>query len=604
MFELIVEKMRVQYMKYRVLNILIIGFLVLSGIFGAFAPVSPAISYYMLLGGWIAGLCKLVYGYIKAVKAGEYLSGEIFTIIVTVALIFMKMEIEAVVFTAVYVIAEEILQYIYKSIDKKKNKFESYLPQNANIFKDGVETQIDARELEIGNIVIVNQDEMIPADGEVFRGKSLLDGKYFNIEQLREVEKGDKVLGGYVNRGETIQIEITKTWENSFFKKCISTAVDAANGVSQLEVKLKLYEKILKVLVVIVSMAAAGIMVFGGGAEVTSAAMVMFVAVSSVVLYNTAKVSGKSMASFIYDKLEEGLVVKNREVLEKIERLEGLILEDDGRLAEGDYQLLSIIEREGVAKEEILTYAAHLKYFSKSNLAKAIVKGYQQLAKYEGLNEETAIKYTAVSHIEELPGKGITGKVAGKFVCAGNDRLMALLNITDLPQSEENTMIHVAVNQNYIGSLLLRYTPKEGMEDILSHWNSNGINNYAVDKGNYEELLDELKEVSSEDGTVAYVATSYDERKCKDADIAAVIDIVEGGEFTDVDILDKSSDLKSISNLKKAVVEKTGNLKVQGILLLVLKTICYGAAAATGLNIVIPVAVDALITIFYAKINI
>lgn len=591
-------------MKYKVFNILVIAFMIMSGIFGAFAPVSDAISYYMLLGGWIAAFGKLSYQYVKAVKEKEYLSGEIFTILSGTVLFFSGHEIEAVAFMSIVTVTMEVLKILYSAVNKKREKIESYIPQSAVIFKDGEETEINAKDLETGNIVIVNTGEKIPADGIVFRGTSVVDGKYFNIAIPYEASKGDKVLGGYINTGEQLQVEVTNSWENSFFNRCIRTASEAADGISKLEVKFKLYEKILTSLIMVVSLLAIVVMVFAGGAEISSAIVFAVVTMSSVVLYNTCKVSGKSTASFIYDKLKEGIVISSREACDKITKIEGLVLEDDGRIAEGNYELLSIMETEGVTKEEILTYAAHLKYFSKSNLSKAVVSGYQQLAKYEGLNAETSIRFTAVSNVEEIAGKGITGKVAGKFVCAGNEKLMALLNISELPEVQDNTLVHVAVNQKYIGSLVLKYIPKEGMEEVLEHWNKNGINNYAVDKGNFQEIVDELKDVSTEEGTVAYLTTKCNEEKQEKVDVVAIIDATNSKEFEKCDVLIGSKDLKDVSAIKKSIAEKNRKIKVQGIGIMAFKSISYGVAALLGISVLVPAVADAIVTICYTKANI
>lgn len=591
-------------MKTRILNIVTIVLIILLCLFGAYAPVTKAISYYALLGGFALAAVKLVLSYVGAVKKGNYFSGEIFTAVAGTLLFFAGQTAASVAVMVVYIIAGEVLEMLWGREAAVAEGIRKALPEIAFVMKEGEEVEIPASEVEVGNIVIVHEGEKIPADGVVFRGSGIINGRAFNREESIEVSEGREVLAGYINEGETIQVEVTAPLEKSLLAEAIGAVEKGAAEVLHQEAKFRLIEKGLAMVAVVAAICACAVPFIGWGVEIGDTAGFVAAALLVAGINKLAEISKYATSIFVYEKLKKGVAVAGKTKLETLTKVESVILEKNTKIAEGHYEVVSIVDSEEVSKEEILTFAAHMEYFSKHGIGRAIVRAFKELARYEGLNEETAIRFAAVSHFEEIPNKGVTGRLGGKFVCVGSDKLMGLLNISEVPDSDELTTVHVAVDQEYVGSIMLKYIPKDGMEDVYTVWNDSGIKNYAILNNNLEEILEGLKEFQSEDAATAYMGTSCVEETEGKVDLSVMVDVVRNKHWCQCgDIFVADEDLTAISSLKEEFADKEKSIAYKNIGLIAGKIAVYGASAAMGISLIVPAVLDCVGTAVIAKIS-
>lgn len=591
-------------MKRRIFNIVTIILIVFLCLFGVYAPVTKAISYYALFGGYVAALAKLIFEYICAVKKENYFSGEIFTAAAGTLLFFTGHTAVAAAVMVIYIIGNEVVQFLGEREAVSLAEIKKALPEIAFVMKEGNEVEIPSAEVETGNIVIVHQGEKIPADGVVFRGSSIIDGKAFCRDEVIEVSEGREVLAGYINQGETIQVEVTSPLDKSLLAQAINDVEKGAEEKLVLDRKLGTVQKAMSFLGVIAAACIAVIPFIGWGIEISETATYVAAALMIASINKLTEISKCATGIYLYEKLKKGIAIVGKSNLETLKKVETVILEKNTKIAEGHYEVVSIVESEDASKEEILTFAAHMEYFSKHSIGKAIVRAYKELARYEGLNEETAIKFAAVSHFEEIPNKGVTGRLGGRFICVGSDRLMGLLNISELPESEEYTVVHVAVEQQYVGSLMLRYVPKDGMEDVYTVWNNSGIKNYAVLNNNLEEIIEGLQEFQGEDAKTAFMGTECDETVEEKTDLSVMVDVLRNKQWCHCgNIFVAEDDLTAISHLKEEFAGMEKSLIYKNIALVAAKVLVYVLAAAMNISLIVPAAIDCILTAAVAKIS-
>ena len=587
-------------MKKLLLRLAHVVVIALVGIFGEYAPVNESFGKYAFWLAFAIGLVKLIYDCAIEFKKGNIFNRHLPVAISLTVLFVFGTNLTVILAIILYFATDILCDYISSGYDKKAENLSKIIPAKARVYKDGKMIEINSDDLRPGRIVVVEQGEIIPSDGRLFNQSGEVDVSFLTGKRkTAKVSKDQDVFAGSINMGKTIQVEITKSQEDSIFMHMIRKAQNAMDEKNDGFIdNMKKYNKRAYVLFVV----AALVVSFGppmiGGFEYApwiSRGMLLLAAVGFDRLPYIVEIT---IESLIYDLFFKG-VVTDRNAVYKMADTTGILLEKSQRFAEGVY-IIDHIEEEGCSKEELITMAGHLEYFSDHLIARALVDGYIQVARYQGVVDINPVKISLVDSFEEIKGKGVTGNVAGKFTCVGNRKLMELLNIKNLPESDEFDLIYVAINQQYCGCFAMKYIQKPGVEDVYAAWSDAGISKYAILDGREEDISAELKNEIEDGEKIAFVGVDNHHGESKHVDLSVIVDCLENKMISRGDMEMMDCKLSDIAEVKALINTKLSSAMVKVYILAAVKVV-YIVSAIMSLPVYIPILLDAIAEVLVVK---
>ncbi len=342
-------------------------------------------------------------------------------------------------------------------------------PDYANIEEGGVIKQVDPDTLPIGSIIIVQPGEKLPIDGIVIEGDSSFDTSAITGESLpRSVHAGDDVISGCINMTGLIKVRTTKLFGESTVSKILELVENASSRKSKSEDFISKFARYYTPAVCFSALALALIppavlMIAGGSAdwgEWLYRALIFLVIscpcalVISIPLSFFAGIGGASRA---------GVLVKGSNYLEALSKVRCLVFDKTGTLTRGSFELSgihhSIIEDAG-----LLEYAALAESASSHPIAKSLAAAYGR-----------ELERNRVGSVNENSGEGVTALVDGKSVAVGNEKLMQRLGIEFVPCHHAGTIIHVAIDGQYAGHIVISDGVKENSKAAIESLKKLGI---------------------------------------------------------------------------------------------------------------------------------
>jgi len=312
--------------------------------------------------------------------------------------------------------------------------------------KDGSAMRsVAAASIEIGDSIYVKPGERIPLDGEIIMGQSMLDTSALTGEAVpRSCGIGDSVLSGVVNQSSLIEVRVSKLFGESTVAKILDLVENATNKKADTEKFITKFARYYTPVVVYLALGLAilpPLLIEGATFSDWLHRALIFLVVScpcalviSIPLGFFGGIGGAS---------KHGILIKGSNYLEALKSVDTIIFDKTGTLTKGVFKLTEI-NPVNVSAEELVETAAIVESQSNHPIAKSIMTAY---GKDVGLEE--------VSDLEEVPGKGLRGIVAGHEVLVGNHKLMTTYKINYSPGTSVGTTVHVAKAGHYIGHLII-----------------------------------------------------------------------------------------------------------------------------------------------------
>ena len=396
---------------------------------------------------------------------------------------------EAVAVMLFYQIGELFQSYAVGKSRRNISELMDIRPDYANIEQDGKLERVDPDEVEIGTVIVVQPGEKVPIDGIVIEGTSTLNTSALTGESLpRETKVGDEIISGCINMTGVLKIRTIKEFGESTVSKILELVENSTSRKSRSEDFISKFAKYYTPAVCYGALALAILpplvrMLAMGAApqwDIWIYRALTFLVIScpcalviSIPLSFFAGIGGAS---------HEGVLVKGSNYLEAMSQTKYVVFDKTGTLTKGVFEVNGVHHSE-MEEEKLLEYAALAESASSHPISRSIQRAYGK-----------EIDRTRVSEIEEISGNGVTAKVDGKLVAAGNDKLMKRLGITPIACHSAGTIIHIAIDGKYMGHILISDVEKPTSKEAIRALKSAGIEKTVMLTGDAKRVADQVAE--------------------------------------------------------------------------------------------------------------
>ena len=396
---------------------------------------------------------------------------------------------EAVAVMLFYQIGELFQSYAVGKSRRNISELMDIRPDYANIEQDGKLERVDPDEVEIGTVIVVQPGEKVPIDGIVIEGTSTLNTSALTGESLpRETKVGDEIISGCINMTGVLKIRTIKEFGESTVSKILELVENSTSRKSRSEDFISKFAKYYTPAVCYGALALAILpplvrMLAMGAAPQWD--MWIYRALTFLVISCPCALVISIPLSFfagIGGASHKGVLVKGSNYLEAMSQTKYVVFDKTGTLTKGVFEVNGVHHSE-MEEEKLLEYAALAESASSHPISRSIQRAYGK-----------EIDRTRVSEIEEISGNGVTAKVDGKLVAAGNDKLMKRLGITPIACHSAGTIIHIAIDGKYMGHILISDVEKPTSKEAIRALKSAGIEKTVMLTGDAKRVADQVAE--------------------------------------------------------------------------------------------------------------
>ena len=396
---------------------------------------------------------------------------------------------EAVAVMLFYQIGELFQSYAVGKSRRNISELMDIRPDYANIEQDGKLERVDPDEVEIGTVIVVQPGEKVPIDGIVIEGTSTLNTSALTGESLpRETKVGDEIISGCINMTGVLKIRTIKEFGESTVSKILELVENSTSRKSRSEDFISKFAKYYTPAVCYGALALAILpplvrMLAMGAAPQWD--MWIYRALTFLVISCPCALVISIPLSFfagIGGASHEGVLVKGSNYLEAMSQTKYVVFDKTCTLTKGVFEVNGVHHSE-MEEEKLLEYAALAESASSHPISRSIQRAYGK-----------EIDRTRVSEIEEISGNGVTAKVDGKIVAAGNDKLMKRLGITPIACHSAGTIIHIAIDGKYMGHILISDVEKPTSKEAIRALKSAGIEKTVMLTGDAKRVADQVAE--------------------------------------------------------------------------------------------------------------
>ena len=451
--------------------------------------MSNIISFGLFIAAYIIVGKDVLLKAFSNIKKGKVFDENFLMTIATVGAVIIGEYPEAVGVMLFYIVGEFLQSLAVNKSRKSISDMMNIRPDYANLVKeDGSVETVDPYDVEVGSYIQIKAGEIIPLDGIVVSGKAMLDTSALTGESVpRSANAGDQVYSGSINKDGLLKLEVTKEFSESTASKILDLVENAAAKKSKTENFISKFAGIYTPIVVFAAIALAVIPPFifpGTGFATWIYRALTFLVVSCpcafVIAIPLSFFSGIGASSKI------GVLIKGSNYLELLAGVRTFVFDKTGTLTKGVFEVVSL-HPNNVSEEELLSKAAMAEEYSSHPIAISVKKAYEEL-KTE--SEENTNISDRLSDLKEIAGHGISIKVDDKEVLVGNDKLMTS-NSIDFEKSEEfGSVVYVAEEGKFLGSIVINDRIKEDAGESLIALKSVGVEKSVMLTGDIKEVAD------------------------------------------------------------------------------------------------------------------
>lgn len=431
---------------------------------------------YLIIGG------EVILSAIKNILRGEIFDENFLMSIATIGAFFIGEYPEAVAVMLFYQIGEVFQGYAVNKSRKSISSLMDIRADYANVLRDGKEVKVSPEEVFIGESIIVKPGERVPLDGIILEGTSFIDTSALTGESVpREVTIGNEILSGSINNNGVLKVKVYKEFRESTVARILELVENASNKKAPTEKFITKFAKVYTPIVVAIAVLVAIIppiiikdATFSEWIYKALSILVVSCPCALVVSIPLGFFSGIGAAS------KKGILVKGGNYLEALKDSEVVVFDKTGTLTKGVFEVTEI-NAKNITKDELLEITAMGEIHSNHPIAVSIAKAYGK-----DINKDEIKDY------KEISGHGIEVTIREDDVLLGNSKLMEMNNINYDNIDSIGTIVHVAINGEYKGNIVISDEIKENVKEALSELKDVGIKNTIMLTGDNKNVADKV----------------------------------------------------------------------------------------------------------------
>ena len=366
-------------------------------------------------------------------------------------------------------------------------------PDHARVLENGTERMVEAKDVAVGQNILLRPGDRIPLDGTVLEGESQLDTSALTGESMpRDCAPGSEVLAGCINLSGALRVEVTHSFQDSAASRILQLVEHASRNKAVSEKFIsrfaRIYTPIVCLLAVVIAVVPALLGIFSWSDSIYNALCFLVISCPCALVISVplSFFAGVGAAS------RRGVLVKGGNYLDALARAEVAAFDKTGTLTKGKLTITSVLPAEGISAQQLLSAAAAAERHSNHPIAQAILA-----AAAESASEDTA---SEVDEIRESSGKGVSVCWQGRQVLAGRVDYLRSYQIQIPPVNGVGTKVFVAVDGVYWGALLLGDTLKEDAADAMAQLRGLGLKKLYMLTGDNKETADQIAGTLGLDG--------------------------------------------------------------------------------------------------------
>ena len=394
---------------------------------------------------------------------------------------------EAIAVMLFYQVGEWFQSYAVGKSRRNISDLMDIRPDYANIEKAGKLEQIDPDEVEIGSVIVVQPGEKVPIDGIIIEGSTTLNTSALTGESLpREAAEGDEVISGCINMTGVLKVRTTKEFGDSTVSKILDLVENASSRKSKSEAFITKFARIYTPAVVYSAAALAVlpplVRMFGMGLDAQWGTWIYRALTFLVISCPCALVISIPLSFFagIGGASNAGVLVKGSNYLETLSQTKYVVFDKTGTLTQGVFEVNEVHHNE-MDREKLLEYAALAESASSHPISKSLQRAYGK-----------EIDRSRVTDIQEISGNGVTAKVDGVEVAAGNSKLMDKLGVKWIDCHQSGTIIHMAVDGRYAGHIVISDIEKPHAKEAVRALKRAGVEKTVMLTGDSRKVAEHV----------------------------------------------------------------------------------------------------------------
>ncbi len=486
-----------------------------------------------LLAGW-----NVIQGAIRTIRKGDFFDENVLMVIATGGAIAIHAYSEAIG-VMIFFKAGELLQDL--AVSRSRRSIQALLaakPEKAFVKTSDGFQEVAPETVKIGDTIIVKPGEKVPLDGEVITGSSQLDASALTGESVPvTAEKGDMVMAGQINKTGGLTLRVSRLFKESSIARIMDMVENATARKAQTEKFMTTFARYYTPAVVLIALCIALIpplFIPGAAFETWIYRALVLLVISCpcalVVSIPLGYFGGIGRAS------GRGILVKGSNYIDALAAIKTVVFDKTGTLTEGVFEVREVVNLNGYSKAQLLEFAAAAESQSNHPIATSIQAAFT--------SEGRDIDVTRITEHAAISGKGVKVRYGEYSIVAGNDHLMHLEKIDHKRCDFDSTVVHVAVDGNYAGYILIGDTIKPDAVDAIEDLRKQGIGHISMLTGDnkssaafvarqltldsyYADLLPEDKvreferiKKEHDSGTIAFVGDGIN-----DAPVIAMADV-------------------------------------------------------------------------------
>lgn len=434
------------------------------------------VASYLAIGG------EVILTAIKNILRGEVFDENFLMSIATIGAFFIGEYPEAVAVMLFYQIGEVFQGYAVNKSRKSISSLMNIRADYANVLRNGIEFKVSPEEVNLEEIIVIKPGERVPLDGTVIEGTSFLDTSALTGESVpREVKTSDEILSGAINDNGVLKVKVNKEYGESTVARILELVENASNKKAPTEKFITKFSKVYTPIVVFIAIIVAIVppllikdATFSEWLYKALSLLVVSCPCALVVSIPLGFFSGIGAAS------KKGILVKGGNYLEALKESEIVVFDKTGTLTKGVFKVTNI-NAKNISEDELLEITAIGESNSNHPIALSIANAYGK-----------EINKNEIESYKEVAGHGVEAIIKGKKVLLGNSKLMKSNNISYDEVDTIGTIVHIAIDGEYKGNIVISDEVKENVKEALTELKSVGIKKTIMLTGDSKVVADKV----------------------------------------------------------------------------------------------------------------